>query len=131
MHAEIVIIQNDADHAEAQALVARLGPSDNPADVAQLRAQALILAAYETERWPCEPASVAEVVQYIMDQHDLSPADLAPVLGARSRVTEVLNGRRGLSLTMIRRMRATFHVPADILIGEQPVRSGRRRDLPI
>lgn len=120
MHADIVIIQNDADLAEAQALVARLGTSDDPADVAQLRAQALILAAYEAERWPCEIASVAEVVQYIMDQHGLSPADLAPVLGARSRVTEVLNGRRGLSLTMIRRMRSTFHVPADVLIGEPP-----------
>jgi HTH-type transcriptional regulator / antitoxin HigA len=123
MHAEIVIIQNDADLAEAQALVARLGTSDDPADVAQLRAQSLILAAYEAERWPCAPASVAEVVHYIMDQHDLSPADLAPVLGARSRVTEVLNGRRGLSLAMIRRMRSTFHVSADILIGEPPTRS--------
>jgi HTH-type transcriptional regulator/antitoxin HigA len=118
MHAEIAIIQNDADLTEAQALVARLGPSDDPADVARLRAQALILAAYEAERWPCEPVSVAEMVQYIMDQHGLSPADLAPVLGARSRVTEVLNGRRGLSLAMIRRMRATFHVSADVLIGE-------------
>ena len=123
MHAEIVIIQNDTDLAEAQALVARLGPSDDPADIARLRTQALILAAYEAERWPCEPVSVAEVVRYIMDQHDLSPADLTPVLGARSRVTEVLNGRRGLSLTMIRRMRSTFHVPADVLIGEPPARS--------
>ncbi|MBY0431996.1 MAG: hypothetical protein K2Q10_12415 [Rhodospirillales bacterium] len=118
MHANIVIIQNDQDLAEAQALVACLGTSDDPADIARLRAQALILAAYEAERWPSGPASVAEVLKYIMDQHGLTPADLAPVLGARSRVTEVLNGRRGLSLGMIRRMRSTFHVPADVLIGE-------------
>jgi len=120
MRADIVIIQNEADLAEAQALVAHLGTSDDPADVARLRAQALILAAYEAERWPREPVSVAEVVEYLMDQHGLSPADLAPILGARSRVTEVLNGRRGLSLAMIRRMRATFHVSADVLIGEPP-----------
>lgn len=123
MHADIVIIQNEQDLIEAQNLVTQLGTSDHPADVARLRAQALILAAYEAERWPSEPASVAEVVQYVMDQHDLSPADLAPVLGARSRVTEVLNGRRGLSLAMIRRMRATFHVSADVLIGEPPALS--------
>jgi len=123
MHADIVIIQNDADLAEAQALVSRLGTSDDPANVAQLRAQALILAAYEAERWPSEPISVPEVIQYIMDQHGLSPADLSPVLGARSRVTEVLNGRRGLSLTMIRRLRSAFHVPADVLIGDPPPRS--------
>lgn len=82
MHTDSVMIENEADLAEAQALVARLGTSDDPADIARLRAQALILAAYEAERWPSEPASVAEVVQYIMDQHSLTLADLAPVLGA-------------------------------------------------
>ncbi|MBF0394409.1 MAG: hypothetical protein HQL38_17160 [Alphaproteobacteria bacterium] len=59
MHADVVIIQNDDDLAEAQALVARLGNSESPADVARLRAQALILAAYEAERWPSESASTA------------------------------------------------------------------------
>lgn len=120
MHANIVIIENDQDLAEAQALITRLGMSTDPADVAQLRAQATLLAAYESERWPTEPASTAEVVQYLMDQHGLTPADMGHVLGARSRVTEVLSGRRALSLNMIRRLRSTFHVSADALIEDRP-----------
>lgn len=120
MHADIVIIENDRDLVEAQALITRLGASTDPADVARLRAQATLLAAYEAERWPTEPAGAAEVVQYLMDQHDLTPADMGQVLGARSRVTEVLSGRRALSLNMIRRLRSTFHVSADALIEDRP-----------
>jgi hypothetical protein len=51
MQAQIVIIENEADLAAARTVVSELGTSDNPADVGRLRAQALILQAYEAERW--------------------------------------------------------------------------------
>jgi HTH-type transcriptional regulator/antitoxin HigA len=118
MKTEIIVIQNTKDLEEARALVATLGRSTAPGDVARLRAQALILAEYEAARWPAKAASAADVLRYIMDQHDLNPADLTPVLGTCSRVSEVLAGKRRLSLSMIRRVRARFHVPADLLIDE-------------
>jgi HTH-type transcriptional regulator/antitoxin HigA len=56
-----------------------------------------------------------------MDQHGLSRSDLVPILGTASRVSEVLSGKRELSMTMVRRLRERFHIPADLLI--TPLRS--------
>jgi HTH-type transcriptional regulator/antitoxin HigA len=116
MQTSVVTIETESDLKEAQALVSQLMDSTDPADRARLRAQAIILQDYEAKRWPIAPASVADIIQYLMEQHDLTQADMAPILGTRSRVSEVLNGRRPLSMSMIRKLRSTFHVSADALI---------------
>jgi HTH-type transcriptional regulator/antitoxin HigA len=116
MQANLIVIENETDLKAAQSLVSSLMGSEDPADRARLRAQALLLHAYEAKRWPVERASAAEIIQYIMEQHDLSPADMAPVLGARSRASEVISGQRPLSLSMIKRLRSTFQISADALI---------------
>jgi HTH-type transcriptional regulator / antitoxin HigA len=120
MRTEIVTVENDRDLAEAQAIIAQLGASEDPADAARLRAQALILEAYEAERWPVEAATPAEILAYIMEQHDLSPNDLRPVLGggANARASEILGGKKGFSLPQIRRMKTIYGVSADLLIAE-------------
>jgi len=120
METRIILIENDADLAAARALISALGTSDDPADVARLRAQALVLQAYEAKAWPSKPASPAEIMAYLVDQFDLSPADLRPMLGkgAAARVSEILGGRKGFSLPQIRRLHRRFHIPADALIGE-------------
>lgn len=59
-----------------------------------------------------------------MDQHGLTRADLVPLFGTASRVSEVLNGKRSLSLVMVRRLSRRFHIPADLLIAASP-RKGR------
>jgi HTH-type transcriptional regulator/antitoxin HigA len=46
----------------------------------------------------------------------LTRADLVPLLGTASRVSEVMSGKRELSMTMVKRLRERFHVPADLLI---------------
>jgi HTH-type transcriptional regulator/antitoxin HigA len=51
-----------------------------------------------------------------MEQHGLSRADLVPLLGTPSRVSEVMNGKRDLSMSMVRKLRDRFHIPADLLI---------------
>jgi HTH-type transcriptional regulator/antitoxin HigA len=48
-----------------------------------------------------------------MDQHGLSRADLVPLLGTASRVSEVLSGKRELSMSMVRRLRERFQISAD------------------
>ena len=55
-----------------------------------------------------------------MDQHGLTRVDLVPLLGTPSRVSEVLSGKRDLSMTMIKRLRDRFHVSADLLIPQPP-----------
>ena len=124
MKATLIVIENDADHAEAKALVAESMGSNDPAVVARMTAQARLVEAYERARWPRRSPSVADLLVYLMEQHDLSRADLVPVLGTPSRVSEVLNGKRELSISMVRRLRERFDISADLLI---PPTTRRRR----
>jgi HTH-type transcriptional regulator/antitoxin HigA len=118
MKTEVIVIQSERDLKAAQALVSALGRSRKPADVARLRAQALLLQAYEAARWPARAVTPADLIRYAMEQHGLGAADLAPILGTRSRVSEVLNGKRPLTLAMIRRLHDRLGLPADLLIAE-------------
>lgn len=110
MKATLIVVQKDADYAEAKALIERLMNSSDPAD------QARMAEAYERSRWPRRAARVPELLTYLMDQHGLTRADLVLLLGTASRVSEVLNGKRELSMSMIRKVRDRFRVPADLLI---------------
>ena len=116
METTVIVVENDTDLKKAQDLVAALMDSSAPADRVRLRAQVQLIKAYENKHYPVPAASVANVLQYLMEQHDLSPADMVPLLGTRSRVSEVINGKRPLSIAMIKRLRAAFHVSADVLI---------------
>jgi HTH-type transcriptional regulator / antitoxin HigA len=125
MDATLIVIDSDAELARAQALVERLMASDKSADVARLQAQARLIAAYEETKWPRRHPSAADVLLYLMDQHGLTRADLVPLLGTPSRVSEVLQGKKGLSMAMIQRLRARFRVPAELLL-PPPKAPGRR-----
>jgi HTH-type transcriptional regulator / antitoxin HigA len=116
MDAKLVLIDSDRELARAQRLVERLMASDNPADVARLAAQARLIAAYEESKWPRRTPRTADIIRYLMDQHGLSRADMVPILGTASRVSEVLRGKKGLSMTMVQRLRARFGVPAELLL---------------
>jgi HTH-type transcriptional regulator / antitoxin HigA len=127
MKTTLIVIQNDADFTEAKALVEALMGSDDPRDRDRMVAQARLVEAYERVQWPRRLATLPAILIYLMDQHGLSRADMVPVLGSSSRVSEVLNGKRELSLTMVRRLRERFNISADLLISpRQAKRAGRR-----
>ena len=56
-------------------------------------------------------------IRFRMEQQGLAPKDLVPLLGSRSRVSEVLSGRRSLSLKMIRNLVVRLGIPAGVLLG--------------
>jgi HTH-type transcriptional regulator/antitoxin HigA len=116
MKATLFVIENDRDHAEAKALIEKLMGSDDTADQARMAAQARLIEAYERTRWPRRTPSLPELLTYLMEQHGLSRADLVPLLGTPSRVSEVLNGKRELSMSMVRKLRDRFRISADLLI---------------
>ena len=120
MKATLIIIQNDADHGEAKKLVDKLMSAKDSASQARLTAQARLIEAYERTRWPSRAPSLPDLLTYLMDQHSLSRADLVPLLGTVSRVSEVLNGKRELSMSMVRKLRERFHISADLLISGAP-----------
>lgn len=116
MKATLILIQSDAEHAKAKALVEKLMASNVPEDRARMTAQARLIEAYERDRWPRTRPALPDLLAYLMDQHGLSRADLVPLLGTPSRVSEVLSGKRELSMTMVKRLRERFHISADLLI---------------
>src|SRR3977135_760121 len=85
MKATLFVIENDADHAQAKALIEKLMGSSDPADQARMTAQARLIEAYENARWPRRTPSLPDLLTYLMDQHGLSRADLVPLLGTPSR----------------------------------------------
>ena len=93
--------------------------SDDPTAIARLEAQARLIAAYEDRKWPRRRPSVPDLLTYLMDQHGLNRADLVPLLGTPSRVSEVLSGKKGRSIAVVQRLRARFGVSADLLIPEE------------
>lgn len=116
MKATLIIIENDSDHAQAKALIDELMGSEDVADRARMIAQARLIEAYERSRWPRRRPTLPDLLTYLMDQHGLSRADLVPLLGTASRVSEVLNGKRELSMSMVRKLRERFQISADLLI---------------
>ncbi|HEY1720350.1 MAG TPA: transcriptional regulator [Magnetospirillaceae bacterium] len=114
MKTELIVIENDADLAEATALVAAL--MKKPGTEARLRAQAKLVEDYESRKWPRRPIGLPALLTYVMDQHGLKRADLIPLFGTASRVSEVLNGKSSLSMTMVRRLHSRFGISAGLLI---------------
>jgi HTH-type transcriptional regulator / antitoxin HigA len=72
MDATLILIDSDTELARARALVDQLWESEEPADVARLQAQARLIAAYEEGKWPRRPASTADLIRHLMDQHGLT-----------------------------------------------------------
>jgi HTH-type transcriptional regulator / antitoxin HigA len=126
MKATLIVIQNDADHEEAKVLLDKLMRSDDPGKRARMVAQARLIESYERTRWPRRTPTLPDLLTYLMDQHGLARADLVPLLGTASRVSEVLSGKRELSMTMVRRLRERFHISADLLISPRPARARKR-----
>jgi HTH-type transcriptional regulator/antitoxin HigA len=123
MKTTLIVIQNEADHADAKKLIEKLMGSSDSQDRARMVAQARLVEAYERAQWPRTAPALPVLLAYLMDQHNLSRADLVPLLGTAGRVSEVLTGKRDLSMTMVRRLRERFNVSADLLVSRGRARN--------
>ena len=81
---------------------------------------ATLIEAYEDKHYPMDPPDPIEAIKYRMEQQGLTRKDLEPMIGTRTRVAEVLNGKRNLSISMIRNLHAKLGISAEVLI--QPPR---------
>jgi HTH-type transcriptional regulator/antitoxin HigA len=72
--------------------------------------------AYEARHFPIDDPDPIEAIRFVMEQQGLNRRDLEPYIGARSRVAEVLNRRRALTLAMIRKLHLALGIPAEVLI---------------
>ena len=77
---------------------------------------ATLIDAYEAEHYPMDPPDPIEAIKFRMDQQGLTRRDLEEIIGTRTRVAEILNRKRGLSIAMIRRLHERLGISADVLI---------------
>lgn len=110
-------IRTKADYERALAEVGRLwgAKAGTPAGD-RLDVLATLIDAYEAEHYPIDPPDPIDAIKFRMEQQGLTRKDLEPLIGTRTRVAEVLNRRRGLSIAMIRRLHKALGIPAEVLI---------------
>jgi HTH-type transcriptional regulator/antitoxin HigA len=77
---------------------------------------ATLIDAYEAAHYPIDPPDPVEAIKFRMEQQGLTRKDLESMIGTRTRVAEVLNRRRNLSIGMIRRLHAALGISAEVLI---------------
>ncbi|EDT2962822.1 helix-turn-helix domain-containing protein [Salmonella enterica subsp. enterica] len=77
----------------------------------------LLIQEYEKKHYPIDPPEPLEAIKFRMEQQGLTVKDLEPAIGQTNRVYEVLNGKRNLTLPMIRRLHRQFGIPLESLIG--------------
>lgn len=75
-----------------------------------------LVEAWEAKHYPLDLPDPVAAIRYHMEQHGLAPKDLAPYIGSRSRVYEVLNRKRPLTLRMVWRLHRGLGIPAESLI---------------
>ncbi len=114
---EIKPIRSEADYEAALAEADRLwGARSGTAEGDRLDVLATLIDAYETEHHPIDLPDPIEAIKFRMEQRGLSRKDLEGILGTRTRIAEVLNRRRSLSINMIRRLHEKLGISAEVLI---------------
>ena len=122
-------IRTETDHDLAVTRIAELiGAKPDTAEGEELDILATLVDAYEAKHHAIDAPDPITAIQFRMEQQGLTRKDLEPIIGSRARVSEVMTGRRSLTLAMIRRVRSQLGIPADLLIG--PQKKHRKRGYP-
>jgi len=124
MKSDLKPVRTKADYEKALSDAEHLwgAKSGTPAGD-RLDVLATLIDAYEAEHYPMDPPDPVEAIKFRMEQLGLSRKDLEPFIGTRTRVAEVLNRKRSLSIGMIRRLHKHLGISADVLI--QPSQKGK------
>ena len=117
MAIEVKPIRTKRDHEAALKEIERLwGAKTGTPEGDRLDVLATLVDAYEAEHYPMDPPDPIDAIKFRMEQQGLTRRDLEEIIGTRTRIAEVLNRRRGLSITMIRRLHERLGISAEVLI---------------
>ncbi len=115
---DIQPINTPRDHKAALARIDELmDAAGGTQEAAELEVLAILVERYEREAFPIDPPTALDAILFRMEQAGYRQADLARVLGSRSRASEIMHGSiKRLSLTQIRRLHEAWNIPAEVLI---------------
>lgn len=116
------VIRSAEDYKTALAHVDKLmDAAPGSAKEEELELWSLLVEKYEEEHFPIETPDPIEAIRFRMEQEGLRPADLQQFVSSKSKISEVLNYKRPLSLSMIRAFNEGLDIPAEVLLRESPV----------
>jgi HTH-type transcriptional regulator/antitoxin HigA len=116
-------IRTEEDYKAALAEISRLMDArEDTEDFDRLDVLATLVEAYEAKKCPIGPPSPLAAIEYEMEKRGLSHRDMESIFGSAGRVSEILNGQRPLTMTMIRRLQSQFDLSADVLIARYPLK---------
>ena len=120
-------IRTDDDHSRALAEIERLwGAADGTPEGDKLDILLTLVEAYEERRWPLKRRrrfDPVDVLHFAIDELGHTQAELARILGSRSRASEILSRRRPLTLEMVRKISVRWKIPAELLVQPYRVRA--------
>jgi HTH-type transcriptional regulator/antitoxin HigA len=112
-------IKTEADYKEALELLEELidaEPAANTPEAEQLDILSSLIERYEENKYQIDAPNAIEAIKFVMEQRNLEPKDLIPFIGSKSRVSEVLSGKRSLSIEMIRSLESGLGIPSKVLL---------------
>src|SRR5215213_4714294 len=115
----IKVIKNEKEHETALAEISSLidrDPDPGTPEADRLELLTLLAENFESEAFPKRVPEPLEAIRFRMEQQDLKQKDLVPYIGSPSKVSEVMSGKRPLTLSMMRALHSHLAIPATVLL---------------
>ncbi len=114
---EIAPIRNEKDYQKAlKRIEAIFDAKKETKEGDELEILSILIDNYENEHFPIGMPDPIEAIKFRMEQMGMKQKDLAEIIGFTSRVSEIMNKKRKLTLEMIRKLNVTLHIPTEVLI---------------
>ncbi len=97
-------------------MLMELDPDIGSADGDELEILVMLVEKYEEKHWAIATPDPIEAIKYRMEEMGLKQKDLVPLIGSKSKVSELLNHKINLSLSMISNLSSALHIPVEVLI---------------
>jgi|HubBroStandDraft_1064217.scaffolds.fasta_scaffold359607_1 HTH-type transcriptional regulator/antitoxin HigA len=110
-------VRTEAEHDAAVARITQLMGAEPGTEASdELEILVTLAEAYEAKHFPINTPDPVTVIKFQMEQRGLRRKDLEPMIGSRARVSEILTGKRALTLPMIRRLHHGMSIPVELLV---------------
>ena len=121
-------LRSEADYEAAVDEIERCfdhEPEPGTAEADRFDLLALVIEDYERKRWPIEPPDAIDAIRYRMETGGHTQADLGRLLGSRQRASDILSGKRSLTMRMAWKLNREWGIPAEALLA--PPKTGGRK----
>jgi HTH-type transcriptional regulator/antitoxin HigA len=114
---KIAPIKNKVDYQNALERLEKVFDAEKGSKLGdELEILSILIDQYENENFPIDLPDPIEAIKFRMEQMGLKQKDLAEIVGFKSRVSEIMNKKRKLTLDMIRKLNTQLHIPTEVLV---------------